>query len=268
MKRKLLVMILSVVITGSTLAGCGSDNTKVESGSEVSSVVEEATEVTEDSEDTTEEATEESTEEVTEVVKGTESTETTEKADKEDTTKVSTKDTNTEAVKTEGTTTKKDTKPSTTETKKDTSSSTASTSGGTAPATHEHTWVPVTKTVHHDAVTYQEDQGHYETVVVEEAHDEPVMESDSICITCYYNHGGKIVRLHSQEEVDNHSIYHVETLGESCQYGDVTFQAGTKHVDAVTKQQWVPNVVTVTTKEAYDETVTTGYVCSECGATK
>lgn len=36
MKRKLLVMILSVVITGSTLAGCGSDNAKVESGSEIS----------------------------------------------------------------------------------------------------------------------------------------------------------------------------------------------------------------------------------------
>lgn len=120
--------------------------------------------------------------------------------------------------------------------------------------------------MHHDAVTYQEDQGHYETVVVEEAHDEPVMESDQICITCYYNHGGEIVRLHSQEEVDNYSLNCHE--GESCRYGDVTFQIGTKHVEAETEQHWVPNIVTVTTKEAYDETVTTGYVCSECGATK
>lgn len=92
------------------------------------------------------------------------------------------------------------------------------------------------------------------------------MESDCICKTCYYNHGGEIVRLHGQEETVNHILNcHGD---EFCQYGDVTFQTGTKHVDAVTKQQWVPNVVTVTTKEAYDETVTTGYVCSECGATK
>lgn len=116
MKRKLLVMILSVVITGSTLVGCGSDNTTAETGSEVSSVVEKATEVAEDSEVIPEGTTEEATAEASEIVKG---TETTEKADKvEDTTKVSTKDTNTEAAKTEGTTTKKDTKPSTTETKK------------------------------------------------------------------------------------------------------------------------------------------------------
>ena len=44
--------------------------------------------------------------------------------------------------------------------------------------TCEHEWVEVTETIHHDEV------GHYETIVIEEAYDEPVYESVVVCGGC------------------------------------------------------------------------------------
>lgn len=63
-------------------------------------------------------------------------------------------------------------------------------------------------------------------------------------------------------------MYHAETFGEGCRYGTKEFVSGTKHMDAITKQEWVSNMITITDNEAYDEEVITGYVCQECGATK
>ena len=138
----------------------------------------------------------------------------------------------------------------------------------TTPA-HVHKWVEQTKVVHHPAETKQEDRGKYVTVVDFEAYDEQPSYTDIICKTCYYKHGGVVVPLHGQEAIDAHVGYHASTFNEGCQWGDVTIPTGEViHHDAITHQEWRPNVVTVTVKEAWDETVVTGYVCSECGATK
>ena len=149
--------------------------------------------------------------------------------------------------------------------------SSGGTSSSTTPTpTHTHNWIPITQTIHHPAETRQEDQGHYKTIVDQAAYDEevPIMEYDHICITCYRR--GSIVRLHSQSEVNSHLDYHYSIGDSSCQYGNFTFQNGTEtvHHEAVTHQEWVSNIVTVTVKEAWDEVVTVGYQCSECGATK
>ncbi|WP_075721963.1 hypothetical protein [Roseburia sp. 499] len=143
-------------------------------------------------------------------------------------------------------------------------------SGGTSSTTptHTHNWIPITQTIHHPAETRQEDHGHYETVVDEPAWDEEETDVDVICFTCY-NRNGSIVRIHGQEEANNHALYHANTYGEGCRWGDKEFSTGnTIHHEAVTHQEWVSNIVTVTVKEAWDEVVTVGYQCSECGATK
>ena len=118
---------------------------------------------------------------------------------------------------------------------------------------HTHSWTPVTKTVHHDEV------GHYETIVIEEAYDEPVYESHAICGGCNKDFG---VGDAAVEAWDEHSWEQVDAGNIACQnYHTENRQVGTKHYDAVTEQKWVVD------QKAYDETVTTGYKCS-CGATK
>ena len=56
------------------------------------------------------------------------------------------------------------------------SSGNSGNSGGSGSVdTHKHSYtIPITETVHHDAITHQEDQGHYETVTISEAWSEPV----------------------------------------------------------------------------------------------
>ncbi|WP_330554304.1 hypothetical protein [Roseburia sp. 499] len=133
---------------------------------------------------------------------------------------------------------------------------------------HNHNFVGITQRIWHAPEMYQSDMGHYETIVDEPAWDEEVTDFDQICLTCYYR-DGSIIRLHGQAEVDQHCIYHYNTFGNGCQYGDKEFPTGEYiHHDAVTHQEWVSNIVTVTVKEAWDEVVTIGYQCSECGATK
>ena len=116
---------------------------------------------------------------------------------------------------------------------------------------HKHNYnIPITKTVHHDAVTRQETY----TVVDKEAYDEPVYEYHQVCKVCGHDFGKG---ASAAEDATDHNI---ET-GHSFESKRV--QAGTKHHDAVTHQE----TRTVTVTPAYDETVTTGYRCS-CGATK
>ena len=128
-----------------------------------------------------------------------------------------------------------------------TSSGSSSSGSNTAkPSTPAHTHnynIPITKTVHHDAITHQE------TKVIKAAYDEPIYESRYICNNCGFSttDGGTIAD-HITDVCD--SGYHVSKV-----------QSGTKHHDAVTE------TVTVVDRAAYDEQVTTGYRCS-CGATK
>ncbi len=107
---------------------------------------------------------------------------------------------------------------------------------------HQHEWAAKTELIEHP------EEGHYETVVVEEAWDEPIYKATNICSVCQIDLGS----------TDNAGLHSAET-GHSYYVGD--FQVGTKHHDAVTEQQWVVD------KKAWYESVIVGYEC-QCGATK
>ena len=113
------------------------------------------------------------------------------------------------------------------------------------PAQHTHNWVVQTKTINHPAT------GHNETyyVTVKEAYDEPIYEYHTVCNKC-----GEII--------DEDPILHCAQCKSS--YSNKDVQVGTKHHDAVkeARTKWVQD------KAAWTETITTGYKCSSCGATK
>lgn len=138
------------------------------------------------------------------------------------------------------------------------SGNTGNPGGSGSVDTHKHSYtIPITEIVHHDAITHQEDQGHYETVTISEAWDEDVYENHTVCYTCGNN---TII----DGQAGAHQIWHAER-GETCRYGTASIVVDTIHHPAETEQQWIENWVTVVDKEAWDETVTVGYKCS-CGA--
>ena len=138
------------------------------------------------------------------------------------------------------------------------SGNTGNSGGSGSVDTHKHSYtIPITDTIHHDAITHQEDQGHYETVTISEAWDEDVYENHTVCYTCGNN---TII----DGQAGAHQIWHAER-GETCRYGTASIVVDTIHHPAETEQQWIENWVTVVDKEAWDETVTVGYKCS-CGA--
>lgn len=122
------------------------------------------------------------------------------------------------------------------------------TTSPSAPQTqaHTHNWVEKTRTVHHEAT------GHYEDVVVQDAWDEPVygMVEKTYCSTCGMEIGGW-----AGEHLDETMHGGYWSTWESVQIDSV-------HHDAVTESRWVED------SAAWDETVSDGYVCSGCGATK
>ena len=171
---------------------------------------------------------------------------------------------------------------------------------------HTHNWVAVTKTVHHDAVTSQvwkEDSAAWdetvvtkaawdeqvlsqaaydEPVLVSEAYDEPVYGWSAVCNVCGY---------HFPLDATSDDIGYHEVVDPGCGGGwhDVLVQTGTTHHDAVystvhhdavyttvhhdaettvVHHEATGHYETVVTQAAWDETVTTGYKCSGCGATK
>lgn len=94
---------------------------------------------------------------------------------------------------------------------------------------HQHNWVAQTKTVHHDAV--------YRTV------NHPAKkERRTICNTCH-------------QDVTDSFAAHRSASGHT----------GTHYEYKVTQDAYTERVLV---SAAYDETVTTGYRCSVCGATK
>ena len=173
-----------------------------------------------------------------------------------------------------------------------------------APTTtaHTHNWVAVTKTVHHDAVTSQvwkEDSAAWdetvvtkaawdeqvlsqaaydEPVLVSEAYDEPVYGWVGVCNAC----GHKF--FDPNEDIDVHmhqgcwSSRHDEWLQIGTTHHDAVYSTvhhdavyTTVHHDAettVVHHDATGHYETVVTQAAWDETVTTGYKCSGCGATK
>ena len=190
----------------------------------------------------------------------------------------------------------------------ETAATVAPTAATTAPTTtaHTHNWVAVTKTVHHDAVTSQvwkedsaawdetvvtkaawDEQGlsqeaYDEQVLVSEAYDEPVYGWSAVCNVCGY---------HFPLDATSDDIGYHEVVDPGCGGGwhDILVQTGTTHHDAVystvhhdavyttvhhdaettvVHHEATGHYETVVTQAAWDETVTTGYKCSGCGATK
>lgn len=142
-----------------------------------------------------------------------------------------------------------------TEKKQNTTTNTNSSASSNASAqSHTHDWVAQTRTVHHDEV------GHDEQYVVTEAWDEevPVYETVeiSVCNVCGED---------CTADAIGHMFEHALAYEGGGYHADwVEKQVGTNivHHDAVYDTKWVVD------QAAYDETVTIGYKCSGCGATK
>lgn len=129
-------------------------------------------------------------------------------------------------------------------------------SSSNSKPSHTHTWVNVTKTVNHPAVTHQEDVYENRQVKVKDAWDEKVyVKTEQICRQCGF-------RTSNPDEMDEHMLEN----GHSCHSQDIY---KTVHHDAVYETQRVKvGTRTVTDKAAWTETVVTGQKCSSCGKTK
>lgn len=183
-----------------------------------------------------------------------------------------------------------------------TAATTAPPNTSPAPTTtaHTHNWVAVTKIVHHDAVTSQvwkEDSAAWDETVVTKAAwdeqvlviaawDEPVYEWVAICNRCGHRFiEGEDVSVHM--EAGCWSSWHHEQIQTSTLHHDAVYstvhhdaETTTVHHDAVyttihhdaettvVHHEATGHYETVVTQAAWDETVTTGYKCSGCGATK
>lgn len=196
------------------------------------------------------------------------------------------------------------TKPAQTTKAPETAATVAPTAATTAPTTtaHTHNWVAVTKIVHHDAVTSQvwkEDsaawdetvvtkaawdeqvlsqEAYDEQVLVSEAYDEPVYGWVDVCNACGHHFWT------ADDDVLEHmadgcwSSWHAEWLQIGTTHHDAVYNTvhhdavyTTVHHDAettVVHHEATGHYETVVTQAAWDETVTTGYKCSGCGATK
>ena len=120
-------------------------------------------------------------------------------------------------------------------------------SGGSSAPAHEHNWVAVTKTVHHDAVYETQTVTEYKTV-----HHDAVKEEVLVCSSCgAYNPSYEHCRAHALKHESNSTYSKIVVVQEA--------------YDEKVPYQVEKNVLV---KAAYDETVTTGYKCSTCGATK
>lgn len=121
---------------------------------------------------------------------------------------------------------------------------------------HTHTWVNVTKTVNHPAVTHQEDVYENRQVKVKDAWDEKVyVKTEQICRQCGF-------RTSNPDEMGEHMLEN----GHSCHSQDIY---KTVHHDAVYETQRVKTgTKTVVDKAAWTETVVIGQKCSSCGKRK
>ena len=147
------------------------------------------------------------------------------------------------------------TKNTTTEKKSSTPKNNSSSGSSTKKETtttekkHEHNWKPIYKTVHHKAVTHQEDQGHYE----KEAYE----------VYVFYDQG---VEFDADDKeaarAFSHSILQKIANGELPEDTQCRTRLEERY-----RKKWVSKMVTVVDKKAYDEKVIVGYKCS-CGAKK
>ena len=121
---------------------------------------------------------------------------------------------------------------------------------------HTHTWVNITKTVNHPAVTHQEDVYENRQVKVKDAWDEKVyVKTVKTCRQCGFS-------TSNPSEMTNHMLEN----GHSCSSQDIY---KTVHHDAVYETQRVKTgTKTVVDKQAWTETAVIGQKCSSCGKRK
>ncbi|WP_288704187.1 hypothetical protein [uncultured Catenibacterium sp.] len=121
---------------------------------------------------------------------------------------------------------------------------------------HAHTWVNITKTVNHPAVTHQEDVYENRQVKVKDAWDEKVyVKSVQECRQCGFT-------TSNPDEMTEHMLEN----GHTCTFHDIY---KTVHHDAVYETQRVKTgTKTVVDKAAWTETVVIGQKCSSCGKRK
>lgn len=133
---------------------------------------------------------------------------------------------------------------------------------------HTHTWVDVTETVHHDAVTEQVwvvDQPAWDETV-EKTEEKQVEKCQCRCGAIFdsddewFAHSEAILDADDQNGT-NEWQYHTG-WSATFVYEEVVVGTETVHHDEVGHYE------TKTVTEAWDETVVTGQKCSECGATK
>ena len=151
------------------------------------------------------------------------------------------------------TTKKEEAKPSSSKssssssTKKTETKANNSSSSNNSKPQHTHTWVAQTKSVYHEAT------GHYENKWVQDsaAWDEDVYATKVICNCGAVFDSVEAWLQHTDEGC--HQGYYVDDV-----------KTGTVHHEATghNEQKWVQD------SAAWTETVTTGYKCSGCGATK
>lgn len=133
-------------------------------------------------------------------------------------------------------------------------------------SSHSHKWVAITKTVSHDAeyktVTHEAEYK-TERVCVEEAWTEEVTERGTFCKGCWENltKGAQNSGTEINEYVSQHMLNHKKNDG--IYYRDIY----TERVVDTINHPAVYEDRRVKVKDAWTETVTTGYKCS-CGATK
>lgn len=121
---------------------------------------------------------------------------------------------------------------------------------------HTHTWVNVTKTVNHPAVTHQEDVYENRQVKVKDAWDEKVyVKTVATCRQCGFS-------TSNPDEMENHMLEYGHSCSSQAIYKTV-------HHDAVYETQRVKvGARTVTDRAAWTETVVIGQKCSSCGKRK
>ncbi len=130
--------------------------------------------------------------------------------------------------------------------------------GSSSSSEHTHNWVAQTKVIHHDA------QYTTKYVVDQAAYDEQVAQTEmvehTICSVCEAD-----LSSFTQSQINSHMKAEALAGKGSGYYSKATLDVvgyTTIHHDEVGHNEQV------LVKEAYDETVTTGYKCSTCGKTK
>ena len=259
MKRatKYLKTFLIFALTASLLAGCGAaSENAADANADTATKTENSAEKSK-ADTKSETKTEDKQEETAETKETTETAATDTSTDKTSET-VASAGTDTKAAANTSSSEKATSKTETKETAKAETKQTAK-----APASQttskecDHDWVAQTTTVHHDAVTHQE----------------KVIDQPKRYYTDIWGSDGSKKRIYEDEcapgqyiptaqayikELENRGAFSDEWFYETASQGNTAFQT----------QPEKSHMETVVDKEAYDETVVTGYKCSKCGATK